>query len=62
LHILQIKQFKWFVINVLAIMHLDTHFLEFEFIDYDNVKPFKNIFFKHIFWYDTTVHCMCLVQ
>jgi hypothetical protein len=23
-------------------MQLDTHFLEFEFLDYDNVKPFKN--------------------
>jgi len=25
-------------------MHLDTHFLEFEFLDYDNVKPLKNKF------------------
>jgi hypothetical protein len=25
-------------------MHLDTHFLEFEFMDYDNVKPLKNKF------------------
>jgi hypothetical protein len=25
-------------------MHLDTHFLEFEFLDYENVKPFKNKF------------------
>jgi len=43
LHILQIKQFKWCVTNVWAIMQFDTHFLEFEFLDYDNVKPFKKI-------------------
>jgi hypothetical protein len=41
----QIKQFKWCVTNVSSIMHLDTHFLEFEFLDYDNVKPFKSKFF-----------------
>jgi hypothetical protein len=23
-------------------MHLDTHVLEFEFLDYDYVKPFKS--------------------
>jgi hypothetical protein len=23
-------------------MNLDTHFLEFEFLDYDYVKPFKS--------------------
>jgi hypothetical protein len=40
----QIKQFKWCVSNVWAIMHLDTHFLEFKFLDYDNVKPLKNKF------------------
>jgi len=27
--------------NVWAIMHLDTHFLEFEFLNYDYVKPLK---------------------
>jgi len=26
-------------------MHLDTHFLEFEFLDYDYVKPLKNKFY-----------------
>jgi len=26
-------------------MHFNTHFLEFEFLDYDNVKPFKSKFF-----------------
>jgi hypothetical protein len=25
-------------------VHLDTHFLEFEFLDYDYVKPFKSKF------------------
>jgi hypothetical protein len=25
-------------------MHLDTHFLEFEFLDYDYVKPLKSKF------------------
>jgi hypothetical protein len=25
-------------------MHLETHFLEYEFLDYDNVKPFKSKF------------------
>jgi hypothetical protein len=25
-------------------MHLDTHFLEFEFLDYDSVKPLKSKF------------------
>jgi hypothetical protein len=35
LHIFQIKQFKWCATNVWAIMHLDTHFLEFEFLDYE---------------------------
>jgi hypothetical protein len=25
-------------------MHFDTHFLEFEFLDYDNVNPFKRKF------------------
>jgi hypothetical protein len=51
-----------------TIIHLDTHFLEFEFFDYDNVKPFKNKFSinsdlasKTYFWYDTKVHCMCLI-
>jgi hypothetical protein len=29
-------------------MHLNTHFLEFEFLDYDNVKPFKNKFFHKL--------------
>jgi len=31
-----------------AIMHLDTHFLEFEFLDYDYVKPLKNNFFINL--------------
>jgi len=26
-------------------MHVDTHFLEFEYFNYDNVKPSKNRFF-----------------
>jgi hypothetical protein len=25
-------------------MHLDAHFLEFEILDYDNVKPLKSKF------------------
>jgi hypothetical protein len=25
-------------------MHIDIYFLEFEFLDYDNVKPFKSKF------------------
>jgi hypothetical protein len=28
-------------------MHLDTHVLEFEFLDYDYVKPLKNKFSIH---------------
>ncbi len=44
MHIFQIKQFKWCVTNVWAIMHLDAHFLEFEILDYDNVKPLKSKF------------------
>ncbi len=32
-------------INIWAIMHIDTHFLELEYFNYDNVKPSKNIFF-----------------
>jgi hypothetical protein len=69
LHIFQIKQFKLCVTNVWTIMHLDTHFLEFELLDYDNVKPFKSKIFinlklvsKHVFWYDTKMHCMCLID
>jgi len=69
LHIFEIKQFKWCVTNVWTIMHLKTHFLEFNFLDYDNVKPFKCDFFHKlkfgiddIFWYDTKVHCMCLIH
>ncbi len=65
----QIIQFKWWcVINVWAIMHLDTHFLEFEFLDSNNVKPLKSKFSinwdlisKTYFWYDTKMHCMCLI-
>jgi len=69
LHIFQIKQFKWCVTNVWAIMHLDTHFLEFEFLDYDNVKPFKSKFSinsylasKTCFLICTKVHYMCLIH
>jgi hypothetical protein len=29
-------------------MHFDTHFLEFEFLDYDNVKPLKSNFFINL--------------
>ncbi len=29
-------------------MHLDTHFLEFEFLDYDIVKPLKSKFFINL--------------
>jgi hypothetical protein len=47
LHIFQIKQFKWCVTNVWTIIHFDTHFLEFEFLDYDNVKPFKSKFLEN---------------
>jgi hypothetical protein len=28
-------------------MHLDTHFLEFELLDYDNGKSFESKFFKN---------------
>jgi hypothetical protein len=42
--ILQIKQFKQCVIHVSTIMHLDTHSLKFEFLDYNNVKSFKSKF------------------
>jgi len=41
LHIFQIKLFKWCVTNVWAIMHLNTHFLEVQFLDYDNEAPQK---------------------
>jgi hypothetical protein len=44
LHIFQITQFKWCVTNVCNIMHLNTHFSEFEFLNYDNVKPLKSKF------------------
>jgi hypothetical protein len=47
-------------------MHLDTHVLEFEFLDCDYVKPFKSKLFIHpnltsktcFFLYDIKVHCM----
>jgi hypothetical protein len=29
-------------------MHLDTHFLEFEFLDYENVKTLKSNFFINL--------------
>jgi len=29
-------------------MHLDTQFLEFEFLDYENVKTLKNNFFINL--------------
>jgi hypothetical protein len=41
----QIKLFKWCVINVWVIIHIDTHFLKLEYLNYDNVKPFKSKFF-----------------
>jgi len=69
LHIFQIKIFKWCVTNVWAIMHFDTHVLEVEVLDYDNVKPLKSKFSinldltsKTCIWYDTKVHCMCLIH
>jgi hypothetical protein len=38
-------------------MHLDTHFLEFEFLDYENVKTLKsNFFIKHNF--DMILKCI----
>jgi hypothetical protein len=43
-------------------MHLDTYFLEFEILDYDNVKPLKNKFSINLdlafktFLYDIKVH------
>jgi hypothetical protein len=43
-YIFQIKPFKWCVINVWAIMHVDTHFLKLEYFYYNNVKPFKSSF------------------
>jgi hypothetical protein len=50
-------------------MHFDKHFLEFEFLDFDNVKPFKSKFSinldmtpKTYFLYDNKVHCMCLIH
>jgi hypothetical protein len=39
------KLFKWYVINVWAIKHIDTHFKKLKYFNYDNVKPFKNKFF-----------------
>ncbi len=41
-HFFQIKLFKWCVINVWTIMHIDIHFLKLECFNYDNVKPLKN--------------------
>jgi hypothetical protein len=40
----QIKLFKQGVINMWAIVHIDTHVLEVEYFNYGNVKPFKNIY------------------
>jgi hypothetical protein len=37
-------------------MHLDTHFLEFEFLDYDKVKLFKNKFSINSNFYVPTLH------
>jgi hypothetical protein len=63
----QIKLFKWYVINVWAIMHIDTHFLELEYFNYDNLKPSKNSFLKYRFeapktyfsiWI-TNLFCVC---
>jgi hypothetical protein len=45
IYFFQIKLFKWFVINIWVIIHIDTHFLELEYFNYDIVKPFKNSFF-----------------
>jgi hypothetical protein len=65
LHIFQIKQFKWCVTNVWTIMHLDPHILEFEFLDYDNVKPLKSKFSINsylasktffLIWYESALH------
>jgi hypothetical protein len=33
-------------------MHFDTHFLEFEFLNYDNVKPLKNKFSHNLLKFD----------
>jgi len=41
-------------------MHIDTHFWELEYFNYDNVKPFKNSFFlcrfEHAFLYELQLH------
>jgi len=29
-------------------MHINMHFLELEYFNYDNVKPFKNKFFPYV--------------
>jgi hypothetical protein len=48
-------------------MHLDTHFLEFEFLDYDNVKPLKSKFSINsylasktcfLIWYWSALHVL----
>ncbi len=31
-------------------MHIDAHFLKFEYFNYDNVKTFKNKFFFRWVW------------
>jgi len=37
----QIKLFKWCVINVLTIMHIDTHYLELEYFIMTMLNPSK---------------------
>jgi hypothetical protein len=47
----QIKLFKWSVINMWAIVHIDTQFLEVEYFNYDNVKPFNIYIYIYIYFY-----------
>ncbi len=66
MHIFEIDQFKWCVTNVWTIMHLKTHFLEFNFLDYDNVKPLKCDFFHKLKFgidkiFDMTLKCIACV-
>jgi hypothetical protein len=47
-------------------MHLDTKFLEFEFLDYDNVKPLKDELFHNLdlaftTFFDMTLKCIACV-
>ncbi len=44
-YLFKIKLFKWFVINVWAITHINTIFLKLEYFNYNNVKPFKSKIF-----------------